>query len=70
VELEPEYGYYLNCAIEFLLPFIEKTSGPIDCDDLRKSKLIDKNDFYSGNDYEYWITPFVVLGYRDTNLPF
>ena len=70
VEQEPEYGYCLNCAKEFLLPFSEKTIGPIDYDGLRKSKLIDKNDFYSGNDYEYWITPNGELGYRDTNLPF
>ena len=70
VEQEPEYGYCLNCAKEFLLPFSEKTIGPIDYDGLRKSKLIDKNDFYSGNDNEYWVTPDGELGYRDTNLPF
>ena len=70
VEQEPEYGYCLNCAKEFLLPFSEKTIGPIDYDGLRKSKLIDKNDFYSDYDYEYWITPDGELGYRDTNLPF
>ena len=41
-----------------------------DYDGLRKSKLVDKNDFYSGNDYEYWVTPDGKLGSRDTGLPF
>lgn len=70
VEKELEYGYCLNCAKVFLLPFNEKTTGQIDYDGLRKSKLVDKNDFYSGNDYEYWVTPDGELGSRDTGLPF
>lgn len=67
---ELEYGYCMSCAKEFLLPFSEKTTGPIDYEGLRKSELVDKNDFYSGNDYEYWVTPKGELGSRDTRLPF
>ena len=65
-----EYGYCISCAKEYLLPFSEKTTGPIDYDGLRKSELVDKNDFYSGNDLEYWVTPDGELGSRDPHLPF
>jgi hypothetical protein len=70
VTLELEYGYCMSCAKEYLLPFSEKTRGLIDCAGLRQSKLVDKNDFYSGNDFEYWVTPDGELGSRDTSLPF
>ena len=70
IEQELEYGYCMDCAKEFLLPFSEKTEGRIDYEGLRLSKLVDKSDFYSGNDYEYWVTPDGELGSRDTSLPF
>ena len=70
IEQELEYGYCMDCAKEFLLPFSEKTEGVLDYAGLRQSKLVDKNDFYSGNDYEYWVTPDGELGSRDTSLPF
>ena len=68
IKKELEYGYCMDCAKEFLLPFSEKTEGSIDFSGLRQSKLVDKNDFYSGNDYEYWVTPDGELGSRDTSL--
>ena len=70
IKQEPEYGYCISCAREYLLPFSEKTTGPIDYDGLRKSELVDKNDFYSGNDLEYWVTPNGELGSRNPHLPF
>ena len=70
IKQELEYGYCINCAREYLLPFSEKTTGPIDYDGLRKSELVDKNDFYSGNDLEYWVTPNGELGSRNPHLPF
>ena len=70
MEQKLEYGYCLICAKEFLLPFSEKTIGSIDYDGLRGSMLVDKNDFYTGNDFEYWVTPYGELGSRDTGLPF
>ena len=70
IEQELEYGYCMDCAKEFLLPFSKKAKGPIDYEGLRQSKLVDKNDFYTSNDYEYWVTPNGELGSRDTNLPF
>ena len=37
----------------------------MDYEGLRKSVLVDKN-YFSGNDYEYWVTPKGELGSRDT----
>ena len=70
IEQELEYGYCMDCAKAFLLPFSKKAKGPIDYAGLRQSKLVDKNDFYSGHDFEYWVTPDGELGSRDTTLPF
>jgi hypothetical protein len=70
IEQELEYGYCMDCTKAFLLPFSKKAKGLIDYAGLRQSKLVDKNDFYSGHDYEYWVTPGGELGSRDTSLPF
>lgn len=70
IKQELEYGYCMNCTKEFLLPFSEKTEGTMDYEGLRQSKLVDKNHFYLGNDYEYWITTDGELGSRDTSSPF
>jgi len=67
---ELEYGYCDTCAKKFLLPISVQPSEIIDYGGLRTSPLVDKSEFYFGNDYEYWVRPDGRLGSRDTGLPF